>query len=264
MVKLLDARDPAQVSSHRVLDADLGVGNRHLLVISGIAIYDWKIDTDETAIGEVRVLLATHARELEQASPFVGLASISNDESEFVFATDLARVDIDPATGELSLYVHTALMGESSQLGRFSYQVVATVVRIGSSISGKISWPTSLMKPNSNDPSLVAPHLSVVANKHETKSGSGIFASTETLTPLLPGAILSLNVGEIDSEATYRIDSPPMAMPLKVTVDVRAEFANQSGGPIVAGQVSGPQVFTLTPYHPNEVIDFRIGQIVVR
>ena len=50
-----------------MIDADLGVGNRHLVVMSGIAIYNWTIDTDELTPGEVRVKLGVYARELERA-----------------------------------------------------------------------------------------------------------------------------------------------------------------------------------------------------
>ena len=73
MSLVLDARNPLQVSSARVVDADLGVHDRHLLVISGIAIVNWTIDTDETQTQEIKVRLAVYGRELEQASPFVGL-----------------------------------------------------------------------------------------------------------------------------------------------------------------------------------------------
>jgi hypothetical protein len=262
--KVLDARDPQQVASATVLDADLGVGNRHLLVMSGIAIYGWTIDTDETAHGEARVLLGVYARELEQATPFVGLASISNDETAFVFATDSARVDLNPETGELSLYLRTAVMGEWSGFNRFAYQVVATVVRVGSSISGTITWPKTLMKPPSNDPATVAPHLTVVANRHELTPPSGLFGPMDKLTPLVPGAILSVSVGRSECQATYRIDNPPMAMPLKVTLGVGSGFAPVAAGTVVAGQTSGPDVFTLSPFSPSETIDFAIGQIIVR
>jgi hypothetical protein len=261
MEQIFDARDPNQVASATVLDADLGVGNRHLLVMSGIANYNWVIDTDETAQGEARVMLGVYARELEQASPFVGLGGIANDESEFVFATDLARVDIDPETGELSLYVHTALEGEWSDFGRFSYQVVATIVHVGSFIEGTITWLTSLMRPPSNDPSTVASHLTVVASHRELTSGDGIFRPTEKLTPIAPGAIQSLKVGDEHCEAKYRIDNPPMAMPLKVTVTVLPGFAS---GTIVASRVRGSDIFTLTPQDPSETVDFEISKVVVK
>jgi hypothetical protein len=264
MEQVLDARDSNQVASATVIDADLGTGNRHLLVMSGIAIYNWTIDTDELAGGEVRVMLGTYARELEKASPFVGLASIANDESEFTFATDEARVDLDPSTGELSLYVRTALQGEWSGFNRFAYQVVATIVRTGTFIEGTITWPTSLLRPESNDPATVAPHLAILANQHELISTEGAFGPFEKLAPIAPGAVHALNVAGDQCEATYRIDNPPMAMPLKVTVNVRHSFAPAAVGAVVAGRVAGPDVFTLSPSQPSEKADFGISQIVIR
>jgi hypothetical protein len=265
MEKVLHAQNPNEVASATVLDADLGVGNRHLLVMSGIAIYDWVIDTDEIARGEVRVKLGVYARELEQASPFVGLASISNDETEFGFAVDQAEVQLDQDTGELSLYARTAVYGEWSGFNRFAYQVVATVVRVGSFIDGTIVWPTSLMRPPSNDPATVAPHLSVVANKHEVAPASGgLFGPTEKLTPITAGLIHSLSVGRTECKAEYRIDNPPMAMPLKVTLGVGPGFAPNPPAPVVWGQTSGPQVFTLHPNYPSETVDFSIGTLFIR
>ena len=117
-MQILDVRNPAQVTSVGQIDADLGAGNRRLLVLSGIALTDWKYDSDELAHGETQINLGVYARDLEQWSAFVGLASISNDETEFVLATDTARVELDPGSGEALLKVHTALMGEWSCVGR--------------------------------------------------------------------------------------------------------------------------------------------------
>src|SRR5882672_1098958 len=159
----LDVRDANQVASVSVVDADLGVGGRRLLVLSGIAITDWKLDSDELHAGENQVRLAVYARNLEQWSAFVGLASIGNDETEFVFAADSARVGLDPYTGELILYFNTAILGEWSYLGRVSYQVVATVVRVTPHIPGRITWEKELFTPPSRDISTVAGELVVLA-----------------------------------------------------------------------------------------------------
>jgi hypothetical protein len=261
---VLHADNPAQVSSRSVIDADLGVGNRRLLVTSGIAITDWQIDSDQVHLGEIQVMLKVYARSIERASPFVGLASISNDESSFAFAVDGASVGVEPDTGELFLHAYIAVMGEWSGLNRISYQVVATVVRVGSFIEGTISWPTSLFHPPSDDPATVAPSISVVANRHELiphgQSGE-IFgpAQIEKLTPKLAGAIQSLSVSRTQCKAKYRIDNPPLGMPLKVTLTL--------GGDIPAdtywAQTTWPQVFTLTPTNPSERADFQLGSTIV-
>jgi len=264
MEKVLHAQDSNEVASATTIDADLGVHNRHLLVMSGIAIYNWRIDTDEVQYGEVRVKLGVYARELEQASPYVGLATIANGESEFVFAVYRARVDLDPDTGELSLHVNTAVQGEWSEFYRFGYQVVATVVRVGTFVEGTIAWPTSLMRPPSNDPSTVASNLTVTANHREMTSPGEQFGATERLTPVTPGTIDALRVHDDVCQAHYRIDNPPMAMPLKVTVAVDPGFAPGAGGPVVAARVHGPDVFMLDPFDVSEVVDFAISADFLR
>jgi hypothetical protein len=260
--QVIDARDPNQVSSARVIEADLGVHNRRLLVISGIAIYNWRVDTDQFEYGEVRVKLGVYARELEQASPFVGLATIGNGESEFAIGIFRARVDLDPDTGELSLYARTVLSGEWSELYRFAYQVVATVVHVGTFIEGTITWPTSLRKPPSEDPSTIAPHVSVVANHRSMKEGQGPWAASEDLTPVTPGVIDSLQVREDQCEAHYRIDNPPLGMPLKVTATPSADFPDEPRGTLSSSRTSGPDVFTLSLTESSQVVDFAISRVL--
>ena len=212
----------------------------------------------------MRVKLGVFARELEQASPFVGLATIGNGESEFVIGIFRARVDLDPDTGELSLYARTVLRGEWSEIYRFSYQVVATVVHVGTFIEGTITWPTSLRKPVSEDPSTIAPHVSVLANHRSMKQGEGPWAASEELTPVTPGVIDSLRIHEDHCEAHYRIDNPPIAMPLKVTVTPSADFPDDPRGTLNAGRTHGPDVFTLSLAEPSQVVDFAITQYLPR
>jgi hypothetical protein len=264
MEQVFNARDPNQVSSARVIEADLGVHNRRLFVISGIAIYNWHVDDDMGEHGEVRVNLGVYARELENAAPFVGLAAIGNGESEFVFSIHEARVDLDSESGELSLYAKTAVLGEWSEFYRFSYQVVATVVHVGTYVEGTITWPTEVMKPPSDDPSTVAPLLVVIANRHEMTSTAGPWGAYETLTPIVPGAIQSLTVHNDHCEAHYRIDNPPMGMPLKVTVTPQPGFTQASGGAATAERIRGPDVFTLSPFNTSETVDFAIKRFDVR
>lgn len=117
-----------QVESSSTIDADLGVDDRRLMGFSGVARPEWHVDDSDTAHQDIRVHLGEHVRDLEQVSVLVGLASIYNDDSQFAFAVDTARVDLDPESAELLLTVNAAVMGTSSTLNRFSYQIVATVV----------------------------------------------------------------------------------------------------------------------------------------
>lgn len=263
-MQTLDARDPNQVASASQIDADLGVGGRRLLVLSGIALTSWELDSDETSRGATKVRLGVYARNLEQWSAFVGLASIANDETAFVFATDTARVELDQNSGELSLIFNTALMGEPSALNRVSYQVVVTVVRVTPHIAGTITWPKSLFTPPSRDVSTVASQLTVMANRHERITPQGAFPY-DKLTPVAPGQIVRLDIGPNDCVAHYRIDNPPMALPLKVTVDAGPAFRTNAPGTVVVGRVAGPDVFTLTGGAPSvDGLNFAVGVIVVR
>lgn len=259
-MKTLNANDPAHVSSATVLDADLGVVGRHLLVASGLAMVNWKIDTDEATGGEARVNLGVYARDLESATPFVGLAHVANDETGFVFAVDQTRVDLDPGTGELSLYLKMALMGEWSSLERIGYQVVATVVRAESIISGTIVWPTSVFRPPNLDPATIAPHLEIIANHRTMTEPEGPWAAEEKLTPVASGTVTEVVVGEQTCSAKYRIANPPMAMPLKVSLKALRSFAPDvvGSGALVTSRTGGPEVFTLNPQHSAEIVDFKI------
>jgi hypothetical protein len=192
------------------------------------------------------------------------LASISNDETSFVFATDTARVELDPSSGELLLFFDTALLGEWSYLGRVSYQVVVTVVRVSPHIAGTITWPKSLFTPSSRDVSTVAGQLTVLANRYEQIKPPGSYPY-DKLTPVTPGQITRLDIGENDCVAHYRIDNPPMAVPLKVTVDVGSAFQAPAPASIAVGQVSGPVVFTLTGSAPSvDGLNFGVGVLAIR
>ena len=132
----LDAANPSHVAGHSVLDVDLGVGGRRLVVISGIALPDWRIDSDELHRAESRLNLRVQADNLEQSTIQVGLASIGNDDTAWIFATDQARLETLP-TGDLVLVTNLAVMGEPSGLARYSYQVVLTKRIVFSEITAR-------------------------------------------------------------------------------------------------------------------------------
>jgi hypothetical protein len=254
-MQVLDVRDTKQVESVSFIEADLGVFNRRLLVLSGIALTDWKYNSDQTFPGMTQVRLGVFASNLEQWSAFVGLASIGNDDSSFVFAVDTATVLLDPTTGEMLLNVNTALMGSWSYLGRFSYQVVATVVQVTAHIGGTITWPKSLFTPQSLDPALVVDAFVIRANRYENIPPSANSFGFEKLTPLAPGQIYRVQAHGANFVADYRIDNPQLAIDLKVTVD--AGNSLRQAGNVVVGQVAGPTVFKLTGSAPSiEGINF--------
>ena len=263
-MQILKVTDPNEVASASKIVADLGFGGRRLFVMSGIALTNWKLDSDELSRGQTQVRLDVFASNLEQWSAFVGLASISNDDTEFVFATDTARVEVDPATGELLLFFDTALLGEWSYLGRVSYQVVVTAVTVTPHIAGTITWPKSLFTPHRRDVSSVAGQLIVLANRYEQIKPIGGWPY-DKLTPVMPGQITRLDIEERNCVAHYRIDNPPMAAQLKVTVSVGSAFNAPPPSSVSAGQVSGPLIFTLTGSSPSiDDIDFAIDVLAIR
>ena len=259
-MQTLDVRDPSQVGSVSKIEADLG-GGLHLLVLSGIALTNWEVDTDEVQRGETHVRLGVYASKMKEWSAFVGLGSIANDETGFVFAVDTARVELDKGTGELVLVFKPALMGEPSAMWRVSYQVVATLTTVTPHIAGTITWPRSLFLPQNSDPKAVADQLEIMANLHERVTTSG-GVGHEKLVPDTPGHIVKLDIGPNSCVAHYRIENPRMAVPLKVTVVPREKFVAQPGTSVAVGRVAGPDVFTLTGGAPSlDGLNFLIDQI---
>lgn len=256
----LDARDPSQVVSAQLLRADLGVEDRQLLVVSGIAVPTWDADTADVDHDDIQVNTGVFAANLEQWTAQVGLASIANTDSKFLFALDNESVSLD-ANGELLLTVSAALQGKTSALDRFAYQIVATVVTVRAHISGTIRWNTSLWKPIRPDPALVAQEMTVVLNKYEEIFPPNGF-KYDRLTPLFTGTIDSVQVGADECRAKYRIDNPPLVEDLEVTLSVAPIFTNQGA---LAGQEAGPTHFMLTgPSATLDGADFDISVSIVR
>src|SRR5215471_8393067 len=114
---MLSSANPNEVSSFQHLEVNLIDATRKLHIFSGIAIPSFNIDdNDNIHRDSVVVDLGIALPDLQQAAAQVGLASISNAESEFVFATDNARVDASGATGALTLTVDIALSGDKSSI----------------------------------------------------------------------------------------------------------------------------------------------------
>lgn len=250
---------PEQVVGHAVLRADLGVGGRHLVVISGIARPEWVIDDDSAHRETCRLKLREPAGALEQSTVHVGLASVGNDDTSWAFATDQAALEVDDA-GELVLVTNLALMGEPSGLHRFSYQVVLTTRVVVTEITGTISWPTPWYRPTSPSPAGVSGVFTVMANDRTvTQLTGGLGGTVEHLTPVTPGEIVSVVIAEDTCRATYRIVEPPKGRELKVTV---AQSGLRGPGEISVGPVVRPDgdLVTLSVAQPSQSgVDFVAG-----
>ena len=258
----LDARNVEQVAGHSVTDADLGIMGRRLLVISGIAMPEWTINSDEIHRGECRVLLRVPAENVEQSTIHVGLASIGNDDTAWAFATDTARLETSEQD-ELVLVVNLALLGEPSDLHRFSYQVVVVKRIVVSEITGTIRWSTSLFIPEATLPSAVADNVHVMAHFRTLTTatpGPGSFGGEiEHLTPAAPGQIISLTVNESECFAGYIISNPPKGQELKVVVTQDGFFVPPPTSIEAWPLVDGDDVLTITPAQPTRNdLDFEI------
>jgi hypothetical protein len=247
----LHVDNPAEVVGHSVLRADLGVDGRTIVVMSGIAVPEFEVDNDQTIAGACRVHLGEPGERMEQASIHVGLASISNDDTEFQFEVDAPTLERDPDTDQLALAVPLALNGERSYLHRFSYQVVLLERVVATEITGTLTWETAVFSPASPDPATVARTFSVVAQE-----GSGF-----PLGPVIAsGTITSVTPAGDLCHAAYRIADPPKDKLLTVV-------CNSSGLPPelnMAPAVDNINVMTLTAAEPTRAgVDFVMHRSVV-
>ncbi len=260
-----DVNDPSRVASPLVIDTDLGIGGRRLIVASGIARPEWEIDTDEITRGRDTVHLHIPADRVEQATVHIGLASIANDDSEYAFAVDEASLSIDPA-GELALTVNTAVMGETSSLNRFSYQVVAVVARDVAEISGRITWPTRLFTPASTHPFAVADNVAVALNTRDVRPAGGPFGGEiETLVPIAAGEITAVSIADSTATARYRIVNPKKGVPLRVTVGLTGFRLAAGENMSVSADTPGSDIFTLAVGDASRAgVDFSVKTWVLR
>ena len=139
----LDAglKPPQGVDKPSSLAMFVGDPPRQLLIFSGVALPEWdsQSDLDRTEV-QVRLGATTTAQFGWTAQ--AALASISNEDSDFIFAVDDAFVDTDTDVGDqvLRLRVPIAVQGEPSILHRFSYTVHVLSDPIQAKITGTISW----------------------------------------------------------------------------------------------------------------------------
>jgi hypothetical protein len=259
----LDVNTPHEqdVASPSVLRADLGAG-RTLLVISGVARPEWGLDTDQTQRPECLVRLRVPATHLEQSTVHVGLASVSNGESEFAFATDSTSLSIDE-NGELVLHTFLALAGEPSTLNRFGYQVVAVDHALATEITGTLTWPTAWFRPASTDPATLSGAFTIEVEERTFTPGPPGLGDVEHLTFLSFGTITSVTIGDDKTSATYRAGGVPVDKALKVVVNQSALTPPGDAGARMSPTAPGLDLVQLSAAQPTKSgVDFvavRVG-----
>ena len=236
------------VSSHQVLRADLGVGGRTLVVLSGIACAEFNGSGSDVVLETCRVLLREPAESVEQSTAYVGLASISNNDSAWVFAANRASVETDPASQELVLVAPLAVATGDSFFHRFSYQVVLTERVVETLITGTLTWETAMLRPASEDPAAVSSVFAIVANTVTVSEGT--LGTSEHLTPVANGAVTKLQVGDVTCSASYMITNLPKGKLLQVTV---GQHGLQPASLSMVPTATGVDRTTLTVAQPVKV-----------
>lgn len=263
-LKMLSANKPDEVSSSKMFDIFLGTPSYHLLVYTGIAIAEWDsqkcLDSEEVQInlgqpigddGQPIVIA-----QLINYTATIGLASISNEDSDFTFSTDNIGLNLTP-DGELVVIAHISVQGEPSWLHRFSYQVNAIIDVDEPLISGAIFW---------------TPDTAEVASMNRTDNLFTITAVTDL--PPAPGAFAGgtevVAMGEVTGAlleqplnihtgfpgrlmVPYVIRKPPLNTPMHVSVSIQpGAFSPPFPYTLALKQVSGPSTIVLALDHLKE------------
>ncbi len=268
-----DKDHPQDVSSPKMLDIFLGTPVHHLLIYTGIAIPEW--DSQSSADPEqVQVHLERpigsdgnpfNVTQLVHYTATVGLASIENKDSDFVFATEDVGVSLT-AGGELVLVSNISVTGEPSWLHRFSYQVNAIIDVDEPLISGIIFWSATLASPTDENATatlnrtddLFTVRAVVIPPAPDNPFGGGgppqVVAVGEVTGTLLeqPADFQERFPGGFS--VPYVIRNVPLDVPVHVQVEIQPGAFTPHFSPtdLDLRQVSGPDPITLTLGHMKE------------
>jgi hypothetical protein len=216
------------------------------VIFSGIAVPEWHINDDGKVYRESYTIdLGYPALQVTYVTAAVGLASIYNGGSAFLFATDDWSVSIDPNSQHLMLTVDLACLGAPSNLSRIAYQVVATIVIPETGISGTITFPQGLFGSVPMTPAGLNPLLVISANMYTQGGGGGFGSGQWTLVQY--GAITSVTTQGGNVVASYNIASPPFNLAL--TVEVAPKNPLPPNNAIVWS--AGPNPITITLQAPG-------------
>ena len=261
MVTTLNANDPNQVASASAMEVLLGEPAQRLMIFSGIAIPDfWTNHDEEVKQGEIVVRLGVHVATLDGGVVHVGLASIKNDETNFLFALDTARLEVEPATGELLIRVTAAVLGEQTSIHRFGYQAVARVHKVSARIAGTIMVPKAILDLSGWNEADLPSLFQISANTVEFQGPQGSMSfGWEKITPVASGTTADMRQGQKECFVDYAIDGCPFSVPLRVLVNLAG---NRWPSDAVCGQVRGPNPVLLTNIDPEASgVDFSVGRL---
>jgi len=262
----LDSNDPGQVASASHIEFETSQPGRKALVFSGIAIPSWNLNDDNNIYHQtITVNLRYPVIAVVNASVSLGLASIGNDDSAFLFATDSDTLCIDNNSQELMLQVDAALSGDPSSLNRFGYQVVVVVTTQSTGISGTIRFSKDVFD---------------ASNLTEQQVQELFLVSADTLTVLPPppgggfgqnqynpvayGQLGGLTWSGDDFSVPYTIAGAPYNVELYGIVQIGPAF-KPSGQTTVVTQTGGPSPVGLKVNAPSvSGVDFRVTSYTVK
>ena len=157
---------PLGVAKPSRIDFYVGTPPRQMLIFTGVAIPEvvaQEEDLTDLVWAEVIVKLGAVTTENFLYTCTVGLASISNEDSDFNFFADESSVIAPKSTGELELHVPVGVSGEPSSLHRLTYHVQVLSDPVTSMISGTIRWADLYGQPSPDVLSGATPMFTVVA-----------------------------------------------------------------------------------------------------
>jgi hypothetical protein len=152
----------------------------------------------------IRVVLGSTTSHAQACSK-VDLASITNSDSEFIFAVDTNTVEIDASTGLITLVTEIGVQGTDSIFERFSYHVEVLSDPVDTLIAGTIRWSESLG----------APSPSALAGQPLFRVDAGVFTTPPGGTPHMQVARSGFSHGNpVLAGGTwavaYQIDNVPL------------------------------------------------------
>ena len=243
---------PTRVVSPSSISVYVSVPPQELLIFSGVAEPEWD-SRSELDYAEVVVTLAPATTPYFQYTSTVSLASITNTDSDFVFAADQSWV-INGSTG-LELHVRIGVKGDYSLFSRFSYHVQVLTTPVKARIIGTIRWSqAALGDPNGTvNMFRVAAVAFVFDPSAPTLGGTGAMvaherAATLTDTPaVLAGGFWAV---------PYAIEDVPLNEQVQV---IPAFLGGVTIPPITPVFIPVPRFVTLTPAGPVAAgVDFEL------
>lgn len=226
-----------------------------MVICAGIAIPEIHWDDDSnTRHDDVWVHLGVTATGLVDWTGHAGLASVTEDDSAFLFAVD--TLDLQLPNEELILVARTALQGSSSAVSRFGYHITAIIEAKATAIRGEVRWAKDLNSSGADNLVAVSANYQVPATD-PGPSADPSMPSFGTSPQYIPFAWASLE-SPVDQGNDFVVRYGLTAMPYGVPIYVEADITPAFGSGYVQ-QTSGPRPVVLTNTVPEvDGVNFRV------